>query len=319
MDRYECRKALVEKIKEEGHLVKIEKIVHSVGHSERSDAVVEPMLSKQWFVKMKPLAEKPSKSKDGAKSSSSRTALRMCLTRWMKEVEDWCISRQLWWGHRIPAYYNKKTGEVLVSETEPDPESYTAGRRRFGYLVLERPLALRDDGLARYHFARLSALFPDQFPQHRLRHHLLLGLAHDVPVAPFHRRSALQAGRDPWLIRDEPGPQDVEVLGNGIDPLDVIAKYGVDAMRYFITTNTTPGMDMTYSEEKLESAEAYLNKIWNACRYVEGVLGEDFKAAPLEEFLLELPRDEQDRPLHGGKEEATTKQVLAYVNKAISS
>jgi valyl-tRNA synthetase len=147
-----------------GHLVKIEKIVHSVGHSERSDAVVEPMLSKQWFVKMKPLAEKRflAKTKDRGKSSSSRTALRHVLTRWMKEVEDWCISRQLWWGHRIPAYYNKKTGEVLVSETEPDLNLYTQDEDVLDTWFSQRPLALRDHGLARYHLARLSALFPDQ-------------------------------------------------------------------------------------------------------------------------------------------------------------
>jgi valyl-tRNA synthetase len=126
MDRYECRKAFVEKIKAEGHLVKIEKIVHSVGHSERSDAVVEPMLSKQWFVKMKPLAEALlGQQKTEDKSEFIPHRFENVLTRWMKEVEDWCISRQLWWGHRIPAYYNKKTGEVLVSETEPDLNLYT--------------------------------------------------------------------------------------------------------------------------------------------------------------------------------------------------
>jgi valyl-tRNA synthetase len=163
------------------------------------------------------------------------------------------------------------------------------------------------------------------------------------------------------LIRDSQGRKMSKSLGNGIDPLDIIAKYGVDAMRYFITTNTTPGMDMTYSEEKLESAEAYLNKIWNACRYVEGVLGEDFKAAPLEKKDLSVLDaailDHLEHTIkkvtskmetyqfgqassalydfvyddfcsnylemskialsHGGKEEATTKQVLAYVNKAI--
>jgi valyl-tRNA synthetase len=125
MDRYECRKALVQKIKEQGHLDHIEKIVHSVGHSERSDAVVEPMLSKQWFVKMKPLAEKVLATQKGPGAVEFfPKRFSKVLTRWMSTVEDWCVSRQLWWGHRIPAYYNKKTGEVLVSEEEPDLNLY---------------------------------------------------------------------------------------------------------------------------------------------------------------------------------------------------
>ncbi|MBQ7525855.1 MAG: valine--tRNA ligase [Abditibacteriota bacterium] len=121
MDRYECRKALVEDIKAAGNLVKIEHIVHSVGHSERSHCVVEPMLSKQWFVRMKPLAERVLKQQESEeKVEFLPKRFEKVLTRWMSTVEDWCVSRQLWWGHRIPAYYNDKTGEMIVSETAPE-------------------------------------------------------------------------------------------------------------------------------------------------------------------------------------------------------
>ncbi|MFA6619846.1 MAG: valine--tRNA ligase [Bacilli bacterium] len=362
MDRYECRKALVEKIKEEGHLVKIEKIVHSVGHSERSDAVVEPMLSKQWFVKMKPLAEALlANQKTDNKVEFIPHRFENVLSRWMKEVEDWCISRQLWWGHRIPAYYNKKTGELLVSETEPDLDLYRQDEDVLDTWFSSALWPFATMGWPDTTSPDFERYFPTSF----------LNTGYDIIffwVSRMMFQSLHFTGEVPFkqvvihgLIRDSLGRKMSKSLGNGIDPLDIIAKYGVDAMRYFITTNTTPGMDMTYSEEKLESAESYLNKIWNACRYVEGVLGEDFKALPLEKKDLSVLDaailDHLEHTLkkvttkmecyqfsqassalydfvyddfcsnylemskislsHGGKEEATTKQVLAYVNKAI--
>jgi valyl-tRNA synthetase len=277
MDRYACRKALVAQIQEEGHLVKIEKIVHSVGHSERSNAVVEPMLSKQWFVKMKPLAEAVlANQKTAGKVKFLPKRFENVLIRWMKEVDDWCISRQLWWGHRIPAYYNKKTGEVLVSETEPDLSLYTQDEdvldtwfssALWPFATLGWPNVEAED-YRRYFPTSVIVTGYDIIFFWVSR--MIFQSLHFTGKAPFHQ--AVIHG----LMRDAQGRKMSKSLGNGIDPVDVIAKYGVDAMRYFITTNSTPGMDMRYSDEKLLASEAYLNKIWNACRYVEGVLGDDY-------------------------------------------
>ncbi len=287
MDRYECRKALVEKIKEDGHLVKIEKITHSVGHSERSDAVVEPMLSKQWFVKMKPLAEKVlARQKTSGKVNFVPKRFEKVLLRWMENIEDWCISRQLWWGHRIPAYYNKETGEVLVSEETPDLNLYTQDED-----VLDTWFSS-----ALWPFATMgwpdteSPDFKRYFPTSCLVtgydiiffwvSRMVFQSLHFTDEIPF--KDVVIHG----LVRDSQGRKMSKSLGNGIDPMDVIDRYGVDALRYFITTNCTPGMDMRYIEEKVASSEAYLNKIWNACRYVEGVLGEDYSPEDIDKKKL---------------------------------
>ncbi len=287
MDRYECRKALVEKIKEDGHLVKIEKITHSVGHSERSDAVVEPMLSKQWFVKMKPLAEKVlARQKTSGKVNFVPKRFEKVLLRWMENIEDWCISRQLWWGHRIPAYYNKETGEVLVSEETPDLNLYTQDED-----VLDTWFSS-----ALWPFATMgwpneeSPDFKRYFPTSCLVtgydiiffwvSRMVFQSLHFTDEVPF--KDVVIHG----LVRDSQGRKMSKSLGNGIDPMDVIDRYGVDALRYFITTNCTPGMDMRYIEEKVASSEAYLNKIWNACRYVEGVLGDDYSPKEIDKKKL---------------------------------
>jgi valyl-tRNA synthetase len=287
LGRYECRKSLVEDIKKAGHLVKIEEIVHSVGHSERSDAVVEPMLSKQWFVKMKPLADKVlANQKTANKVEFFPKRFENVLIRWMKNVDDWCISRQLWWGHRIPAYYNKLTGEVLVSEEEPDLNLYTQDED-----VLDTWFS---SGL--WPFATMgwpdenNPLFKRYFPTSVLVtgydiiffwvSRMIFQSLHFTNQVPF--KQVLIHG----LIRDEQGRKMSKSLGNGVDPIDVINKYGVDALRYFISTNGTPGQDMRYSEEKVQSAENYLNKIWNSTRYVEGVIGEDFVPRSIKSLKL---------------------------------
>lgn len=277
MDRYECRKALVEDIRKSGHLVKIEKITHAVGHSERSGAIVEPMLSKQWFVKMKPLAERLLENqKTDDKVNFIPKRFEKVLLRWMNEVEDWCISRQLWWGHRIPAYTNKKTGELLVTEETMDSTLWEQDED-----VLDTWFS---SGL--WPFATLG--WPDTenpdfqryFPTSVLVtgydiiffwvSRMIFQSLHFTGKAPF--KEVLIHG----LVRDSLGRKMSKSLGNGIDPSEVIAKYGADAMRLFITTSGAPGLDMRYSEEKVESSANYLNKIWNATRYVEGVLGENY-------------------------------------------
>ena len=293
MDRYECRKALVEDIKASGHLDHIEKFVHSVGHSERSGVVVEPMLSKQWFVKMKPLAERviaQQNSKDKVEFFPPR--FEKTLLRWMNEVEDWCVSRQLWWGHRIPAYYDKKTGEVVVSRTPLDPEKYDQDED-----VLDTWFSSALWPFATLGWPEKTPDYDRYFPTSVLNtgydiiffwvSRMIFQSEHFTDQVPF--RQVIIHG----LIRDPKGRKMSKSLGNGVDPIDVIAEYGVDALRYFITTNSTPGLDMRYSDEKLQAASNYLNKIWNSVRYVEMTLGDyqpkeiDFKACgPLEKFIL---------------------------------
>ena len=293
MDRYECREALVADIKANGHLDHIEKFVHSVGHSERSGVVVEPMLSKQWFVKMKPLAERviaQQGSKDKVEFFPPR--FEKTLLRWMNEVEDWCVSRQLWWGHRIPAYYDKETGEVVVSRTPLDPEKYNQDED-----VLDTWFSSALWPFATLGWPKGGPDFDRYFPTSVLNtgydiiffwvSRMIFQSEHFTDKVPF--KQVIIHG----LIRDAKGRKMSKSLGNGIDPVDIIRDYGVDAMRYFITTNSTPGLDMRYSDEKLQSASAYLNKIWNATRYVEMVLG-DYKpkevdpkeCGPLERFIL---------------------------------
>jgi len=295
MDRFECRKALVEDIKSKGLLVKIEKITHPVGHSERSGAVIEPMLSKQWFVKMKPLADLVIQNQKGSdKIKFIPARFNNVLLRWMESIEDWCISRQLWWGHRIPAYYHKKTGEVFVDVNPPkDIENYYQDED-----VLDTWFS---SGL--WPFTTLG--WPDNTDDfNRYFPTDVLSTGYDIiffwvsrmafqsletnKVKPF--KTVIIHG----LVRDSKGRKMSKSLGNGIDPNDVINTYGADALRYFLTTNSTPGLDMRYMEEKVESSSNYLNKIWNASRYILGILPEDFKdkkidknkLSPLDQYII---------------------------------
>ena len=273
MDRYECRKALVEQIKEDNRLIKIEEIVHSVGHSERSGTVVEPMLSMQWFVKMKPLAEKALRE-----STVNFVPARFKNTwvQWMENVEDWCISRQLWWGHRIPAYYNKQTGEILVSIEDVHDENYVQDED-----VLDTWFSSALWPFATLGWPNKTKDFERYFPTS------LLSTGYDIiffwvsrmifDSLEFTNESPFKDCLIHGLIRDSKGRKMSKSLGNGIDPLDVIEKYGVDALRYFLTTGSAPGLDIRYIEEKVAAASNYLNKIWNSARYVLENLGEGFK------------------------------------------
>ncbi|MBE6133597.1 MAG: valine--tRNA ligase [Erysipelotrichaceae bacterium] len=289
LDRFVCREELLKDIEKAGNFIKKEKIVHPVGHSERSDAVVEPMLSKQWFVKMKPLAEaslKNQKGKDKVNFVPSR--FEKTFTNWMNNIEDWCISRQLWWGHRIPAYYNKHTGEVVVSIDPPkDMENYEQEND-----VLDTWFSSALWPFSTLGWPNQTEDFKRYFPTQCLVtgydiiffwvSRMIFQSLHMNNVRPF--EDCLIHG----LIRDEKGRKMSKTLGNGVDPMDVIAKYGADALRYFMTTNSTPGQDMRYIESRVEASSNYLNKIWNSARYVLSVLPEDFKEKPLnkKEFSL---------------------------------
>ncbi len=289
MDRFECREALLKDIESRGDFIKKEKIIHAVGHSQRNNCVVEPMLSKQWFVKMKPLAEEAIKNQQGKdRVNFVPQRFENTFLQWMNNIEDWCISRQLWWGHRIPAYYHKVTGEVVVSENPPkDIENYVQdsdvldtwfSSGLWPFSTLGWPEKTED--LERY--------FPTS----------CLVTAYDIIffwVSRMIFQSLNITDRKPFsdvvihgLVRDELGRKMSKSLGNGVDPIDVIDKYGVDALRYFLTTNSTPGQDMRYIEEKVASGANYLNKIWNSARYVLSVVPEGFKEVKLSKDNLSV-------------------------------
>ncbi|MGM9970843.1 MAG: valine--tRNA ligase [Anaeroplasmataceae bacterium] len=260
-DRFTCRKNLVNDLDKLGLLVKIEKITHSVGHSERTGVVVEPRLSKQWFVKMDILAKQVLENKE-YKFIPER--FHTNLNRWLENIQDWCISRQLWWGHRIPAWY--KDGEVLVTPNSPGE----------GWVQDEDVLDTWFSS-ALWPFSTLG--FPEKTPLlDRYYPTNVLVTGYDIIffwVSRMLFEGIEFTGKAPFkeilihgLIRDSQGRKMSKSLGNGVDPFDVIEKYGCDALRYFLNTNAAPGLDLRYDETKVESSWNYLNKIWNISRYV---------------------------------------------------
>lgn len=281
MDRFDCRKALVEDLKNEGYLLKIEPIVHSVGHSERSGVQIEPRLSTQWFVKMKPLADKVlSNQKEDDKVNFVPERFEGTLEHWMENVHDWVISRQLWWGHRIPAWYNKKNGEMVVQEEAPkDIENWDQDND-----VLDTWFSS-----ALWPFSTLgwpdeeAADFKRYFPTNALVtgydiiffwvSRMIFQSLHFTKRRPF--ENVVLHG----LIRDEQGRKMSKSLGNGIDPMDVVEKYGADSLRWFLLNGTAPGQDTRFSYTKMDSAWNFINKIWNASRFVIMNLPEDAAAA----------------------------------------
>ncbi|TLQ12779.1 valine--tRNA ligase [Pseudolactococcus raffinolactis] len=268
MDRFEARKQIVAKLDEMGQLVKIEKMVHSVGHSERSGAVVEPRLSTQWFVKMDELA------KNAIANQKTDTAVEFfpprfndTFTQWMENVHDWVISRQLWWGHQIPAWYNAD-GEMYVGETAPEGDGWTQDSD-----VLDTWFSS-----ALWPFSTMG--WPDEEAQDFKRYFPTSTLVTGYDIIFFWvSRMIFQSleftNERPFkdvlihgLIRDEEGRKMSKSLGNGIDPMDVIEKYGADALRWFLSNGSAPGQDVRFSYEKMDAAWNFINKIWNISRYI---------------------------------------------------
>jgi len=278
MKRFEARAALVKQLEQSGLLIKIEKIMHAVGHSERSDTIIEPFLSKQWFVKMKPLAEQVlALQASEQKIQFFPERFDKVLTQWMEKVEDWTISRQLWWGHQIPAYYHNETGDVFVGEEPPkNLDQYTQDPD-----VLDTWFSS-----ALWPFSTLgwpekdASLMKDYFPVS------VMVTGYDIIffwVARMVFQSLQFVKQKPFhdvyihgIIRDAQGRKMSKSLGNGVDPMDVIAQYGADALRYYLATNSTPGQDTRYIEEKVVASSNYLNKIWNTARYIFSVLPDNF-------------------------------------------
>ena len=270
MDRYECRDKLVERIKAEGNLVKIEDITHNVAHSERTHCVIEPYLSQQWFVKMKPLADDVlTNQKDpDQKITFYPERFEKTFSQWLENIEDWCISRQLWWGHRIPAWYNQDTGETYVGMEDPkdggnwvqdeDVLDTWFSSALWPFSTLGWPD--ETDDMARYYPTDTMVTGYDIIFFWVAR--MAFQARHFTKNRPF--KDVLIHG----LIRDAQGRKMSKSLGNGVDPMDVIDEYGVDALRFFLTTNSTPGQDMRYIPEQVEAAWNFINKIWNASRFV---------------------------------------------------
>lgn len=281
MDRFDARKVLVEDLKKQGYLIKVEPIVHSVGHSERSGVQVEPRLSTQWFVKMKPLAEKAlANQKTNDRVNFIPERFEHTFKQWMENVHDWVISRQLWWGHRIPAWYNKQTGEVYVGEQAPkDIENWKQDPD-----VLDTWFSS-----ALWPFSTLGWPDTDSADYKRYFPTNTLVTGYDLIffwVSRMIFQSLHFTGKRPFndvvlhgLIRDEQGRKMSKSLGNGIDPMDVIAKYGADSLRWFLLNGTAPGQDTRFSYTKMDAAWNFINKIWNASRFVIMNLPEDAKPA----------------------------------------
>lgn len=267
MDRYECREALLKDLKEQDLLIKVEAMTHNVGHSERTGVMVEPYLSKQWFVNMEGLSKhvlENQKDKD-AKVNFVPERFEKILTNWMSDCHDWCISRQLWWGHRIPAWY--KNDEVYVGIDAPEDDGWRQDED-----VLDTWFSS-----ALWPFSTLG--WPDNTSDlERYFPNDVLVTGYDIIffwVCRMVFQSLEFTDKRPFkdclihgLIRDKQGRKMSKSLGNGVDPMDVIDTYGADSLRYFLTTNSAPGQDLRYDEDKVKATWNFINKIWNASRYV---------------------------------------------------
>ncbi len=285
LDRFEARALQIEKAKQNGLLIKMEEITHSVGHSERTDVVVEPYLSKQWFVKMDGLAQRSvdNQATDN-KVNFYPPRTEKIFMNWMNDIHDWCISRQLWWGHRIPAWY--KGDEVYVGTECPGDD-----------WVQDEDVLDTWFSSALWPFSTLgwnenSADFNRYYPTSTLVtgvdiiffwvSRMIFQALEFTDTHPF--KDVVIHG----LIRDSQGRKMSKSLGNGVDPVELIEKYGTDSLRWYLTTTVTQGADLNFQEEKLESSWNFINKVWNASRYVNMQLGENFTTTTINYDILTI-------------------------------
>ncbi len=278
MDRFEARKAIVEELEKTDQLIKVESHMHSVGHSERSNAIVEPYLSTQWFVKMAPLRDETLENQEtNNRVNFVPNRFEGTFNRWMENVHDWVISRQLWWGHQIPAWYHNETGEMYVGEEAPeDIENWTQDKD-----VLDTWFSSALWPFSTLGWPEETDLLKKYYPTNVLVtgydiiffwvSRMIFSGLEQTDTRPFN--DVLLHG----LVRDEQNRKMSKSLGNGVDPMDVIDKYGADALRFFLSTGSTPGQDLRYSDEKVESIWNFINKIWNASRFALMNIGSDFK------------------------------------------
>lgn len=267
MDRFECREQLLKDLKEQDLLVKIERMTHNVGHSERTGVMVEPYLSKQWFVDMKKLSSQVlenQKNKD-TKVNFVPTRFEKILNHWMEDCHDWCISRQLYWGHQIPAWY--KGDKIYVGMEAPTEEGWVQDND-----VLDTWFSSALWPFATLGWPETTPDFERYFPTD------CLVTGYDIiffwvcrmvfQSLEFTKKRPFKDCLIHGLIRDKEGRKMSKSLGNGVDPMDVIEEYGCDSLRYFLTTSSAPGQDLRYDEEKVKSTWNFINKLWNASRFV---------------------------------------------------
>ena len=290
MDRYECRKAVVKDLEEGGWLVKIEDHEHNVGTCYRCGTTVEPMTSAQWFVKMAPLAKPAMDVVNEGKTKFVPDRFSKTYLRWMENVHDWCISRQLWWGHRIPAFYCEDCGEMTVSKTDvcTCPKCGSKNIRQ------EEDVLDTWFSSALWPFSTLG--WPDKTKELDYFYPTsTLVTGYDIIffwVARMIFSGVEHMGETPFktvyihgLVRDAQGRKMSKSLGNGIDPLEVIDQYGADALRFTLATGNSPGNDMRFSDERVQASRNFCNKIWNASRFIQMNLTIDKDKA------VELPSD----------------------------
>ena len=272
MDRLTCRKAVVEDLEKQGYLEKIEPYAHNVGECYRCGETVEAIVSKQWFVKMKPLAEPAIKAVRSKKVEFIPKRFEKTYFNWMENIKDWCISRQLWWGHRIPAYYCDDCGEMTVAKTAPECCPKCGGRLRQDEDVLDTWFSSALWPFSTLGYPRknknLSYFYPTS----------VLVTAYDIIffwVARMIFSGIEIMGEPPFsevlihgIVRDPHGKKMSKSAGNGVDPLELIDRYGADALRFSLATGIAPGSDTRFTEGKIESCRNFVNKLWNASRFV---------------------------------------------------
>ena len=273
MDRYEARKAIVADLEAEGALVRVEDYTHNVGTCYRCSSTVEPRISKQWFVKMKPLATPAIDAVKNGETKFVPQRFEKVYFHWLENIRDWCISRQLWWGHRIPAWYCADCGEITVSKTEAHECKHCGSKN-----ITQDPDTLDTwFSSALWPFSTLG--WPEEtedFKHYYPTNTLVTG----YDIIPFWVMRMMfsgieQTGQVPFntvlihgLVRDSQGRKMSKSLGNGVDPLEVIENYGADALRFSLATGNSPGNDMRYIPERVEASRNFANKIWNAARFI---------------------------------------------------
>ena len=294
MDRYEARKAMVKDLEAAGLLVKVVPHSHAVGVHDRCKTVIEPMIKPQWFVKMEEMAKPAIEALKTGELKFVPESYGKTYLNWLEGIHDWCISRQLWWGHRIPAYYCEDCGEVVVAAKAPESCPHCGGH---SFRQEEDTLDTWFSS-ALWPFSTLG--WPEETPEYRYFYPTdVLVTGYDIIffwVIRMVFSGIEQTGKLPFhtvlihgLVRDSEGRKMSKSLGNGIDPLEVIERYGADALRLTLMTGNAPGNDMRFYWERVESARNFANKIWNAARFIEMNLGETMPAEPAASALL--PQD----------------------------